>query len=182
MDGDSRSDVPPSLLLMKGPPGSGKSTLARELGRRLRWPVIDKDDVRDLLPDAIGGISYEAMLAIARRQLQLGLSVIADSPLGYGESYRRAVSLAAECGARVAVIECACSDETIWRQRIEARHGMQLPAHHTTDWTRVEDFFARTSADAYTVDVPHLVVDTARADIGASAEAVLLWLDSRPER
>lgn len=53
---------------------------------------------------------------------------------------------------------------------------MQLPAHHTTDWTRVEDFFARTSADAYAVDVPHLVVDTARADIGASAEAVLLWL------
>ena len=107
MDGDLRSDVPPSLLLMKGPPGSGKSTLARELGRRLHWPVIDKDDVRDLLPDAIGGISYEAMLAVARRQLQLGLSVIADSPLGYGESYRRAVSMAAECGARVAVIECA---------------------------------------------------------------------------
>lgn len=176
MDGDLRSDVPPSLLLMKGPPGSGKSTLARELGRRLRWPIIDKDDVRDLLPDAIGGISYVAMLAIARRQLQLGLSVIADSPLGYGESYRRAVSLAAECGARVAVIECTCSDETMWRQRIEARHGMQLPAHHTTDWKRVEEFFARTSADAYTVDVPHLVVDTARADIGASAETVLLWL------
>ncbi len=186
MDGDLRSDVPPSLLLMKGPPGSGKSTLARELGRRLHWPVIDKDDVRDLLPDAIGGISYEAMLAVARRQLQLGLSVIADSPLGYGESYRRAVSLAAECGARVAVIECVCSDETIWRQRIEARRGMQLPAHHTTDWTRVEDFFARTSTDSYIVDVAHLVIDTAVADAGASAEAILLWLGegfeaARPE-
>ena len=176
MDGDLRSDVPPSLLLMKGPPGSGKSTLARELGRRLHWPVIDKDDVRDLLPDAIGGISYEAMLAVARRQLQLGLSVIADSPLGYGESYRRAVSMAAECGARVAVIECVCSDQTVWRQRIEARRGMQLPAHHATDWTRVDDFFARTSTDAYTVDVAHLVVDTAGSDIGASTKAVLLWL------
>lgn len=181
MDGDSRSDVPPSLLLMKGPPGGGKSTLARELGRRLRWPVIDKDDVRDLLPDAIGGISYEAMLAIARRQLQLGLSVIADSPLGYGESYRRAISLAAECGARVAVIECVCSDETIWRQRIEARRGMGLATHHTTVWTQVEDFFARTASDPYTIDVAHLVVDTAGPDVRAITETVLTWLRTLPD-
>jgi adenylate kinase family enzyme len=35
-----------------GAPGSGKSTLARALGCTLGWPLIDKDDVRDLLTDA----------------------------------------------------------------------------------------------------------------------------------
>ena len=58
----------PVLVLMKGPPGSGKSTIAQELGRRLRWPVIDKDVFRDLLPDELGGLSYEAMLDLAERR------------------------------------------------------------------------------------------------------------------
>ncbi len=133
------------LLLMKGPPGSGKSTLAHELGRRLRWPVVDKDDVRDLLPDAIGGLSYEAMLAIAESQLRLGLSVIADSPLGYARSYRRALGIAADCEAQVAVVEVVCSDPAVWRGRIEGRRDQGLAAYHTTSWERVEAFFQRTA-------------------------------------
>lgn len=144
----SQNEASPWLLLMKGPPGSGKSTLARELGRRMSWPVIDKDDVRDLLPDALGGISYEAMLSIARRQIEIGVSVIADSPLGYAQSYRKAIVMARESGALVAVIECVCSDEVEWRQRIEGRAGAGLAAHHTTDWDQVEAFFARAAGDS----------------------------------
>ena len=37
----------PILVLMKGHPGSGKSTLAQALARKLKWPLIDKDDIRD---------------------------------------------------------------------------------------------------------------------------------------
>ncbi|MGH7537112.1 MAG: AAA family ATPase, partial [Gemmatimonadales bacterium] len=90
----------PTLVLMKGPPGSGKSTIATALGRRLGWPVIDKDAVRDLLPDELGGISYEAMLALAERQLSIGLNVIADSPLGYARAYAKAHAVAASSDAR----------------------------------------------------------------------------------
>lgn len=164
------------LLLMKGPPGSGKSAIARELGRRLGWPVIDKDDVRDLLPDEIGGISYEAMVAIARRQLLLGMIVIADSPLGYERGYRAALRIAKEASAVVAIVECVCSDETEWRRRIEARSSMGLASHHATDWQRVRDFFARTAAEPFVVDVPHLTVDTASADLATTTDAVLDWI------
>jgi predicted kinase len=162
---------------MKGPPGTGKSTVARELARRLHWPVIDKDDVRDLLPDEIGGLSYEAMLSIARRQLQIGLSVIADSPLGYGRSYRTALAIAAECGARVAVVECICSDPAVWRQRIEVRRDMGLPAHHATDWGDVEAFYARAATDDFAIEVPHLVVDTAGGSPGRTTDEVLRWME-----
>ncbi len=164
------------ILLMKGPPGSGKSALARELGRTLGWPVIDKDDVRDLLPDEIGGVSYEAMLAIARRQLLLGMSVIADSPLGYERGYRAALRIAKEASALVAVVECVCSDEAEWRRRIEARSSMDLVSHHATDWQRVRDFFARTAAEPFVVDVPHLTVDTASADLASTTDVVLDWI------
>jgi len=161
---------------MKGPPGSGKSAIARELSRRLGWPVIDKDDIRDLLPDEIGGVSYEAMLAIARRQLLLGMSVIADSPLGYERGYRVALRTAKEASALVAVIECVCSDDAEWRRRIEARGSMGLASHHATDWQRVRDFFARTAAEPFVVDVLRLTVDTASADLATTTNGVLDWI------
>jgi len=138
--------------------------------------VIDKDDVRDLLPDEIGGVSYEAMLAIARRQLLLGISVIADSPLGYARGYREALRIAVEAAALVTVVECICSDEAVWRHRIEARRSKGLASHHTIDWQGACDFFARSAADPFVVDVPHLTVDTGSADPAETTHAVLRWI------
>ena len=38
-----------TVIAMQGPPGVGKSTLARALSTRLGWPLLDKDDIKDLL-------------------------------------------------------------------------------------------------------------------------------------
>jgi len=169
---------PPTLLLMKGPPGSGKSTIARELARRLRWPVLDKDVFRDLLPDELGGLSYEAMLGLAERQLALGLSVIADSPLGYGTGYRKALDIARRTEATMLVVECECSDPVEWRRRIEDRAGIGMAAHHATDWIKVDAFNQRAAADPYEVGVPTLRVDTAEAP-DQSVGRVIGWVSSR---
>jgi predicted kinase len=157
------------------PPGSGKSTLANEIARDLGIPVIDKDAIRDVLPDDVGGRSYEAMLALAQRQLRIGLSVVADSPLGYGRAYRAAINLAAAEGAGVAVIECHCSNVAAWRERVEARQGTGLPDHHTTNWASVAAFGRRTKADPFDLDVPHLRIDTAASMRTVLAQA-LRWL------
>ena len=53
--------IVPRLLVMKGHPATGKSELAYRLARRLRCPLIDKDDVKDYtlaLPD--GNVLAEA--------------------------------------------------------------------------------------------------------------------------
>lgn len=96
------------LIVMRGLPGCGKSTLSRALSKHLNWPLIDKDDVRDMLGDeipGIGGLAYEIMFNVARRQLLQGLNVICDSPLVARESYDRAKAIANETQAYLAVID-----------------------------------------------------------------------------
>lgn len=164
------------LLAMKGPPGSGKSTLARALGRRLGWPLIDKDDIRDLEATPQPGLSYNVMLNIGRRQLLQGLSVICDSPLGYRRTYETAARIADEAYARLAVVECHCPDEATWRRRIEERQALNLPSHHTIDWAAVEAYQRRTAADgAFAIVHPHLVVNTT-VPLEALCERVVAWL------
>jgi predicted kinase len=173
------------LLALMGAPGSGKSTLGRALGRTLCWPLIDKDDVRDLLGEATphaGGLAYDIMFNVARRQLLQGLSVICDSPFAYRRCYERAVNIAQETGAALAVLECRCADETTWRQRVEARQERALPQHHTTDWAAVQAFRRRTVADVgFPIAHPHLIVDTLTS-VPALCTQVIAWLERQAVR
>ena len=168
------------LVALKGAPGSGKSALGRALGRQLGWPLIDKDDVKDPLdghtPEA-GGLAYEIMFNVVRRQLLQGLSVICDSPLAYRRAYEHAMEIADETSASLAIIECCCPDETIWRERIKARKALHLPAHHTTDWDAVQSYRRRTADEAhYPIMHPYLVVNTLRPIPELCAQAVA-WLE-----
>jgi hypothetical protein len=57
------------LIALKGLSASGKSTLGRALSKQLGWPLIDKDDVKDLLDGytaEAGGLAYDIMFNIAR--------------------------------------------------------------------------------------------------------------------
>lgn len=154
------------LIVMKGFAGSGKSTLSRALSTQLGWPVIDKDDVKDLLDgqaQAAGSLAYEIMFNIARRQLLLGLNVICDSPLTGNISYARAQRIAVETHASLAILECTCSNESLWKQRIEGRKALQLPDHHQTDWNTYHMFLRQSSSqEMYAIAHPHLIVDTAQ--------------------
>ena len=50
-----------TVMAMHGPPGVGKSTLARALSVHLGWPLLDKDDIKDLLDghaEQAGALSY----------------------------------------------------------------------------------------------------------------------------
>jgi predicted kinase len=168
------------LIAMKGFAGSGKSTLSRALSRELGWPLIDKDDVRDLLDgpsSAAGGLAYDIMFNIARRQLLQGLNVICDSPLSGSIAYEHAQAIATEAHASLGIVECHCLDKSHWKRRINARKALHLPAHHQTDWGALQDFLRQPHLQAsYSIVHPYLVVDTAQPFHECFTKAVV-WLE-----
>jgi predicted kinase len=169
----------PWLIAFKGDPGTGKSTISRALSASLGWPLIDKDDIKDILDqrvDEAGALAYGVMLRLVRRQLLQGLDVICDSPF-LPQTYLNARRIADETRTSLVVIECRCSDETMWRRRIEARQNQALPHHHTTTWDDLQAARRRRLSGSVDISEPLLTMDTTRS-IEQELSDIIEWLDA----
>jgi predicted kinase len=131
-----------TFIVMRGYPGTGKSTIARAIAAALHAPLIDRDIIRQMAVDifgklpTVGQFSYELMFALARAQLELGLSVVLDTPLTYRRTYEQAQELASAFHTPMLVIHCQCPSE-VQRRRLEGRKG-QVSAFQITSWEEWE--------------------------------------------
>ncbi|XVF60716.1 hypothetical protein PTKIN_Ptkin08bG0070600 [Pterospermum kingtungense] len=165
----------PLLIAMKGHPGSGKSTLARALASTLRFPLIDKDDIRDSTfhlqqhlsnsnSHLLNNLSYESIWRVASTQLHLGLSVVIDSTLSRRTHLDRLLSLAASSRARLVIVECRPLDEAKWRERLE---GREKSWHKPSTWGELQKLVKGYSGcfDYDVGDVPKMMVDTTTPNV-----------------
>lgn len=152
------------LIVMKGHPATGKSMVARALAQHLRWPLIDKDDVKDhtLHLDNGNQLAYAIMWQVVETQLALGLNVIADSPLSYPNDYATARSLSNLYDANLLVVETQV-DKGIWRQRLEERSPHDS-AHKMRGWQAMqEQLRLYDGCWRYPIDpAHHLLLDTSQ--------------------
>lgn len=105
---------------------------------------------------------YRLLRMLVTRQLMLGQSAVLDCLVNDSvlDDWRELIG---EFGARLCVVECACTDVDLHRSRVEGRRR-GIPGWHEVGWDHVERM--RSEFPAPRVD--HLIIDaTNRLDDNA---------------
>jgi predicted kinase len=161
----------PTLVIVSGAPASGKTTLAGHLSRELGFPLISRDDLKEVMMDAlgapdrarsreIGGASYAVLFRVLKRLLAAGVSTVTDSNFTRGLAEIELAPIVAQ--ARTVQVQCTLPAELIERRyiaRLAASHRHQ--GHH--DEAALPDVLAALAAGRYeplALDTPLMVVDT----------------------
>ena len=134
----------PALVILGGLPGVGKSTLARRLAVLMAAVYLRIDSIEQALADSSLRIKpaedagYLAAYALARDNLCLGRTVLADSVNAIEVTRSAWRDVAMRCGCPFVEVEMTCSDLDEHRHRVESRTsdiaGLQLP-----HWQKVLD-------------------------------------------
>lgn len=160
----------PILYSFSGLPGSGKSTLAKVLSKATGTTYLRIDTIeqalRDLCNFEVEGEGYRLAYRIARDNLTVGHSVIADScnPIALTREEWNDVAIKAD--AHIINIEIICSDKTEHNKRVETRiaevSGLALPT-----WEKVEN------REYHPWDSECITIDTANKSIDACSQELL---------
>jgi predicted kinase len=160
------------LIVLGGLPGSGKTTIAREIAALVPCVYLRIDTIEqalrstDALAGEVGPAGYVVAYELARSNLSLGLTVVADcvNPLPVTREAWQAV--AADASSRIVEVEIVCSDIAEHRRRVEQR-SIDVPGLVPPTWASVQQH------DYEPWTTRRLVIDTAFLGAREAAEVIL---------
>ena len=132
----------PLLIVINGRPASGKSTLAKRLADDLKVPNFSKDEVKEVIFDALGFSdrewstkcntpSYALINLIAKKILKAGGSVIIESNFSPKFDSKKINDIVEETGSQTIQVVCSADKEILFeRFKARALSGERHPGHN----------------------------------------------------
>jgi predicted kinase len=160
------------LVIFGGLPGVGKTTIAQELARQIGAVHVRIDSIeqaiRDctpVVPASLDEAGYRIGYAIARDNLRIGRTVVADSVNPLLITRDAWLRVGQDAKADTLEVEVICSDSQEHRSRVERRlqdiPGLRLPA-----W---EEVILR---EYHPWNRQHIVIDSANRTVAENVEIV----------
>lgn len=129
------------LLLISGMPATGKSTLARRIGEELHFPILEKDEIKEVLFDTLGyadlkekrrldTIATAVLLQTAEKLLQSGVDLILVN--NFESSMAPTVDeMIARCEARCITLFLNGDAEVLYQRYVERDRKKSRHQGHT---------------------------------------------------
>ncbi len=165
--------VPPTLVVVSGPPGSGKTRLAHAIAQAIPCPAICRDEIKEGMVHAHGGkfapgpqdpltmrtlpVFFEPLRVL----LAAGVTVVAEAAF-QDKRWRPGFKPLAEL-AELRIVHCSVSD-ALARQRVARRMATERSraAHADGQFLggRERREWSTASFERISIPAPSIVVDT----------------------
>lgn len=131
------------LIVLSGLPGTGKTTIAKILARECHATYLRIDTIEQAIlsllrvQNDLGALGYVVAYELARANLCLGGTVVADAvnPLtAIREAWRAVADSAA---TDIIEVEVVCSDTSEHRRRVDSRKA-DISGHTLPTWDEVQ--------------------------------------------
>lgn len=161
------------LYVFAGLPGTGKTTIAKILAKKTQAAYLRIDSIEQTIVNSdvvtmenLGPYGYFVAYAVASDNLELGLSVIADSVNPLKITRDAWFNIARKSGVPCLEVEIICSDLREHQRRVEERLS-DIPGLVLPDWQAVLD----RKYEPW--ERERLVIDTACCSPDEAVDAIL---------
>ncbi|SDN68245.1 Adenylate kinase [Paenibacillus sp. yr247] len=182
------------IILFRGKSGTGKTTLSNELAKRLKLPVLHKDDIYDSVADLVSEhglrnkICFDFLYRfLLQNVIDSNASVILDFGLNNMDDLRKLKNWIEEKGGELYTLHCTCSNESIGSERLAERNVNPLPNQLITNLSKLKEHYKNTNNEYFEgeliLDRPYYPLNSASAAICLVTSHTFplvgaLWLDA----